>query len=235
MTVDEIIKDITLILVSILGSSAVVTALTLWFNRRKNSAETNEIQTKTKTDAKKGDVDYVDKLLEASDKLDKRREGYVEDLRNELVKEKVSREQLSKRIGQLEEKVKQLSLLLTEASKALQYVAFFNVIDFPAFVIDQDTQRILNMNLKALELFGYTKEDVSKLGIRSIIVDPRQLKQELLDHTILIGEHEYIKHDFSKFTANASVAYYSDGEIATCLIIFTCKPPPPPECSAIAR
>ena len=94
-----------------------------------------------------------------------------------------------------------------------KYKALFeNSLD--AVLLATPEGSILNTNPAAEELFGYTEEELCRLG-RDGIVDYKDPKlQDLLDinekRTEVYGEHYFIKKDGTKFMAEISASVYKN-------------------------
>ncbi|MGB9201864.1 PAS domain S-box protein [Methanobacterium sp.] len=143
-------------------------------------------------------------------------------LNNELTNTK--RELTKKNMGQkkLIEKLKEQSGLLKERDEEFRNF-FDNSMD--AVILSITDGPILNVNSAAEKMFGYTCEEICKLGRNGIADHKNPNFQELInikEHNGKIhGEHCFIKKDGTKFLAEISANVYKDknGNSRTSIII----------------
>lgn len=132
-------------------------------------------------------------------------------LNNELTNTK--RELTKKNIEQIKliERLKEQTGLLKERDEEFRNF-FDNSMD--AVVLSIPDGPILNANSAAEKMFGYTREEICKLGRNGIADDQNPNFQKLLnirEHKGKVnGEHYFIKKDGTKFLAEISASVYND-------------------------
>ena len=89
-------------------------------------------------------------------------------------KELSNEDELRLEISSLERKLKILETKIKR--KETEYTALFENTNDAYFLIDLKTELYIDVNQQALEMFGYTKEEMFKLNIFDILAPAEKIK-----------------------------------------------------------
>ena len=100
----------------------------------------------------------------------------------------------------------------TISSEGQMFRCFFENISDASFLIDFDKMRIELANTAALNLYGYSKDELLRINPVELSAEPDDTKSALRDHASYIAERAHRKKSGEIFWVEANVTYFnSDG------------------------
>lgn len=101
-----------------------------------------------------------------------------------------------------------------------RYEALFNALAEAAFLIRQTDGQILDANHQAVEMYGYTREQLRRMTNRELSAEPDQTSAALIGRLNTVNNRRHKRADGKIITVDIAVAYFVENgiELAVTLI-----------------
>jgi len=110
---------------------------------------------------------------------------------------------------------------LALAHKQLRmYKEFWDNVSEATLLVRIEDGQILDANPAACSLYGYSKEDILKITMKSLTVDPKSTRNVANEKMEYVPLRYHLNHDGTTIPITATITYFNDEgiDVAACII-----------------
>ena len=100
------------------------------------------------------------------------------------------------------------------------YKEFWDNVSEAMMLVRVEDGQVLDANPAACSLYGYSKEDIIKITMKSLTVDPKSTRNVANERIEYVPCRYHLNQDGTPFPITATVTYFNDDgiDVAACII-----------------